>query len=148
MGWKTPILSIDATIINTVLSECRNAYLRFYIFRIMKEKYNILDVIPYKVENILTEQEEGLSVIAFPRFKKAWMQKLLLPKRMSPYIRVRLEEHGTAVWSLIDGHRTVSDIIKLLDSHFEVEKDYALRVTTFIRQLQKDGFVKYRIRSL
>ncbi len=32
----------------------------------------------------------------------------LLPKGMSPDIHVRLEEHGTAVWNLIDGHhRTV-----------------------------------------
>lgn len=111
----------------------------------MKEKYNLLEVIPSKAEHITTEKEGNLAVIAFPRFKRNWVRKLLLPKRMSPYIRVRLEEHGTAVWQLIDGERTVGEIVSLLAGHFNNEPNYQSRVTTFITQLQKDGFVKYRI---
>lgn len=111
----------------------------------MKEKINLLDVIPCKGEHILTENEGELSVIAFPRFKRAWMRKYLLPKGMSPYIRVRLEEHGTAVWNLIDGKRTVREIIQLLSGHFEDEENYDSRVTIFITQLRKDRFIKYII---
>lgn len=112
----------------------------------MKEKINLLDVVPCRDEHILTENEGGLSVIAFPRFKHAWMRKYLLPKNLSPYIRVRLEEHGTAVWNLIDGKRTVREIILLLSNHFENEEDYDIRVTTFITQLRKDKFIKYTVR--
>jgi len=109
----------------------------------MKHKINLLDVIPCRADHILTENEGELSVIAFPRFKSAWMRKFLLPKGMSPYIRVRLEEHGTAVWNLIDGKRTVKDIIELLADHFTEEEDYGSRVTIYITQLRKDKFIKY-----
>ena len=98
---------------------------------------------PCRAEHILTEKEGELSVIAFPRFKRAWMRKFLLPKGMSPYIHVRLEDHGTAVWDLIDGKRTVKEIIELLANHFEGEENYESRVTIFITQLRKDKFIKY-----
>lgn len=109
----------------------------------MKEKINLLDVIPCRDNHILTEKEGELSVIAFPRFKRAWMRKLLLPKGMSPYIRVRLEDHGTAVWDLIDGKRTVKEITELLADHFADEENYESRVTIYITQLRKDRFIKY-----
>lgn len=102
-----------------------------------------MDVIPCKAEHVLTEIEGELSVIAFPRFKRAWVRKYLLPKRISPYIRVGLEEHGTAVWNLIDGKRTVGEIIGLLANHFDDEQNYGQRVTIFITQLRKDGFITY-----
>lgn len=110
-----------------------------------KNKINLLDVIPCKAEHILTENEGELSVIAFPRFKKEWMRKYLLPKHMSPYIRVRLEEHGTAVWNLIDGQRTVREIIDMLADRFEREENYQSRISIYIAQLRKDGFIKYTI---
>ena len=111
----------------------------------MKEKINLLDVVPCRAEHILAESEGELSVIAFPRFKRAWVRKYLLPKNMSPYIRVKLEEHGTAVWNLIDGKRSVREIIQLLSDHFGDEENYEQRITIFITQLRKDGFIKYII---
>ena len=66
---------------------------------------------------------------------------------MSADIRVKLEEHGTAVWSLIDGKRTVQEIISLLTEHSQNEDNYPSRVTAYIMQLQKDGFVQLRVKS-
>lgn len=109
----------------------------------MKEKINLLDVIPFRCEHIATEREsDGTWVIAFPRFKSAWMRKYLLPKSMSPFIRVRLEEHGAAVWALIDGTLTVREIIEKLAEHFHEEANYESRITTYILQLRKDGFIR------
>ena len=71
----------------------------------------------------------------------------LLPKGMSPDIHVRLEEHGTAVWNLIDGHRTVREIISLLARHFGEEENYIPRVTAYVMQLRKDGFIQLTIRN-
>lgn len=109
----------------------------------MKEKINLLDVVPFRSEHITTEREsDGTIVIAFPRFKSTWMRKYLLPKKMSPFIHVRLEEHGAAVWELIDGTLTVGDIIEKLAAHFQEETNYESRITTYILQLQKDGFIR------
>lgn len=109
----------------------------------MKEKINLLNVIPFRCEHITTGKEsDGTVVIAFPRFKYKWMRRFLLPKSMSPYIRVRLEEHGSAVWELIDGQRTVREVIEKLAVHFHEEENYESRITTYILRLQKDGFIR------
>jgi len=79
-----------------------------------KEKINLLEVIPCRNEHIKAEQEGETIVLSFPRFKRSWMSRYLLPKGMSKDIHVRLEEHGTAVWNLIDGQRTVREIIEKL----------------------------------
>ena len=112
----------------------------------MKEKINLLEVIPLRKSHITTEWEDDCAVIVFPRFKRAWIQRLLLPKSMSPYIRVRLEDKGTAVWNLIDGENTVNDIIEKLADQFKDEVGYESRIITFIGQLQKDGFITYGLR--
>ncbi len=106
-----------------------------------RNKSNLLDTIPCRSSHILTEREGDAIVLAFPRFKRAWMQRFLLPRGMSPFIRVRLEAHGAAVWEAIDGQSTVRDIIGQLFVHFEGEADYASRVATYLYQLEKDGFI-------
>ena len=101
----------------------------------VKEKINLLDVIPFRSENITAEKgSDGTVTIAFPRFKYEWMRRFLLPKGMSADIHVRLEDHGTAVWELIDGKRTVRRIIEELAEHFNYEENYESRITAYITQ--------------
>jgi hypothetical protein len=107
-------------------------------------KVNLFDLIPYISEHITTEKEGELSVIAFPRFRSKFMQTYFVPKHKSSMIRVRLEEHGTAVWDLIDGKRTVKEITEALAGHFNREENYEYRITTYLNHLQRQGFVKYR----
>ena len=82
-------------------------------------RFNLLDTIPVCAGDVRTEWEGECAVLILPRFRKAWMQRWLLPKSLSPYVRMPLEEHGTAVWRLVDGQRTVREIIELLAPHFE-----------------------------
>lgn len=110
-----------------------------------KEKVNLFDVVPYISEHITTEQEGDLSVITFPRFQNKWMRKFLIPRGKSANIHIKLEEHGTAVWGLIDGVRDVKEIAELLAEHFNQEENYELRVTTYITHLHANGFIKYRV---
>ena len=106
-----------------------------------KEKVNLFDLIPAISKHITTEKEGELSVIAFPRFRSKFMQKYFVPKNKSATIRIRLEEHGTAVWDLIDGQRTVREITGALAEHFQHEPNYEYRITTYLRQLHRQGFV-------
>ena len=107
-------------------------------------KQNLFDLVPIISEHITTEKEGELSIITFPRFRSRFMQKYFVPKNKSATIHIRLDEHGTAVWNLIDGKRTVNEISETLVSHFNQEENYEYRIATFITQLQKQGFVKYR----
>lgn len=111
----------------------------------LEGKVSLLDAVPVRCGHITTEWEGECVVLAYPRFKYEWMRRFLLPKGMSPDIRVTLEEHGTAVWNQIDGQRTVQEIISRLAGHFEGVEDYTSRITTYVMQLRKDGFVQLRI---
>ena len=108
-------------------------------------KVSLLDAVPVRCDHILTEWEGDYAVISYPRFKYEWMRRLLLPQSMSPDIHVRLEEHGTAVWELIDGKSTVREIIEKLAAHFNDEENYESRVLAYFSQLQKDGFIKLAV---
>ena len=103
-----------------------------------KEKINLLEVIPCRSEHITAEREGETIVLSFPRFKYPWMQRFLVPKGMSKELHVKLEEHGTAVWELID----VREIIEKLADHFQYEEGYESRVSAYLSQMQKDGFIK------
>ena len=107
-----------------------------------KEKTNLLEVIPCRSEHITAEREGETIVLSFPRVKYPWMQRFLVPAGMSKELHVRLEEHGTAVWELIDGKRTVREIIEELAEHFQNEVGYESRVSAYLSQMQKDGFIK------
>jgi hypothetical protein len=71
------------------------------------------------------------------------MLKYFVPRHKSPFIRVRLEAHGTAVWNLIDGQRSVGEIVACLSSHFNNEAGYEQRITAYIAQLQRQGFIRF-----
>ncbi|WP_300812036.1 PqqD family protein [uncultured Bacteroides sp.] len=109
-------------------------------------KINLLDAVPIRGAHITTMWEGECAVLSYPRFKSDWIRRFLLPKSFPKDIRVTLEEHGTAVWSLIDGRRTVGEIVGLLAEHFRNEENYGHRVTAYILRLQKDGFVRLMVR--
>lgn len=112
------------------------------------KRVNLLDTIPVPSAHITTEWDaDGCAVLVYPRFKRRWMRRLFLPKALSPYLHVRLEAHGTAVWRLLDGRRTVRQLITLLAGHFAGEADYPSRVTAYLMQLQRDGFIRLQVRD-
>lgn len=106
-----------------------------------KGKTNLLETIPVRCDSIKTEWEGENVILSFPRFKSTFITRYFLPKGVYSPIRVRLEEHGTAVWQFIDGERSVQDIIDLLKDHFAFDEEYASRVMTYIMQLHKDKFI-------
>lgn len=111
----------------------------------MKNKINILDAIPVCNEGVVTTWKGECAELAFPRFKHAWMRRIFLPKGMSSHIHVTLEEKGSAVWRLIDGQKTVAEIVSLLENAYPDEREYASRIVAYIMQLQKDRFVRLLI---
>lgn len=113
-----------------------------------KDKINILTAIPVRAANVKTMWKDEYAVLVFPRKLPHILRLLLLPfSRKSPVVHVELEEHGTAVWQLIDGKRTVEDIILALESHFCQQPGYEARITTYLLQMQKDGFIRLFISS-
>ena len=70
------------------------------------------------------------------------MQKFFVLKNKAVIIHIRLDEHGTAVWNLIDGKRSIKEITETLADYFKYEKNYEYRIASFFTQLYKQGFVR------
>ena len=113
-----------------------------------KQEQNLFDLVPVKNIHIITEKEGELSVIAFLRFRNKFMQKYFVPRNKPPYIRVRLDAHGTAVWDLIDGERSVGKIVEELAACFNNESGYEYRIAAFVSQLQRQGYIEMRPQNL
>ena len=73
------------------------------------------------------------------------MQKLFVRFTKSERIYIRLDANGSAVWNLINGKRTVREIVEMLSKHFVNEEGYDSRITMFVSQLHKSGFIKYKV---
>lgn len=110
-----------------------------------KKQANLLDAVPCVPDGMVLRKEEGLSVMAFPRFKNKLLQRLFSWKGKPLYAHVDFDEHGTAALNLVDGRRTVREIIALLAPHFESDGEgYEARVALFFSHLHRHGLLKMR----
>lgn len=105
-----------------------------------KEKFNLLDAVPVKSAQIETIWKDGCAELVFPRLRLPWLQRLFKGRKLA-LVHIELEEHGSAVWQLIDGKRTVGSIIELLADHFAHEAGYETRISTYFMRMQKDGLI-------
>jgi hypothetical protein len=60
----------------------------------------------------------------------------------APLRKTELDEMGSLVWSLMDGHRTVDDIISTFTEYYQLHpKEAEIAVTQFIRMLGNRGLI-------
>ena len=89
--------------------------------------------------------EKGLVDVMVPRFNDRIFGRFLQPKLKDKYIYANLDEIGSQTWLLIDGKNKVYEIIEALDNHFgeKVQPVYD-RLTMFLTQLYKNGFISFK----
>ena len=107
------------------------------------QEVNLLDLIPERI----VEHEVGddnLVTLLAPRFKSGILRKWLQPRLKRPFLKIKLDEIGSAVWLLCDGKRTVKDIAQPLQERFRdsIEPCYD-RLGVFLRQLEGARFIRY-----
>ncbi len=113
-------------------------------------KQRALTVIPVQNSEVTTQvSSSGHILIRYPVTVRPWMAKLL--RRFtdtSPQIRFRklqLDNLGTNVWQMIDGKRTVQDIIdEFAQLHQLPTAESESAITQFFRDLGKRGLVGMR----
>lgn len=110
-----------------------------------KEKVSILDTVPVVCPDVTTRHHEEIAEISFPSLRNARLQKVF--GRLCRKSYATFDMHGTFVWGLIDGQRTVEEIIHLSAAHFEGEEDYARRIVTFISSLHSRRIIRLLARS-
>jgi hypothetical protein len=110
------------------------------------KKINALEMTPVRLmeHEIL---ENGKANILYPRFSKRIWSKLLQPSWKDKYIRIKLDEFGTATWLLIDGNSNVGKICTELKSRFPgtlEEPDLESRVSKFLTILYEQRYISFR----
>ena len=113
-------------------------------------KSQALTLTPVKnVEAFEVILDSGVVVIHYPVTMRPWMAKWIQRfKGSSPQTgsrKLQLDTLGTQVWNMIDGKRTVRDIVDTFARTHQLERREAeMAVTQFLRDLGKRGLVGMR----
>jgi hypothetical protein len=108
-----------------------------------KREINLLDLIPKRIIEYEVSKQNIVTLHA-PRFKSALLKKWLQPRLKRPFLRVKLDEIGSAVWLLCDGGKNIKEISALMRERFEedIEPCYE-RMGRFFQQLEGSRFIVY-----
>jgi hypothetical protein len=105
---------------------------------------------PVKNREVLEERlEGGVMVLTYPLVIRPWLagvaQRLGLQSREPLTRRLQLDEMGSLTWSLLDGKRTVQDVVDSLCRRYKLNRREAEVATTeFLRELGRRGLIGLR----
>jgi Coenzyme PQQ synthesis protein D (PqqD) len=105
---------------------------------------------PVKNRQVLEEElEGGALVLTYPLVIRPWLagvaQRLGLQSGEPLTRKLQLDEMGSLTWSLLDGKRTVQDVVDFLCRRYKLNRREAEVATTgFLRQLGKRGLIGLR----
>jgi hypothetical protein len=116
----------------------------YYKRRKILSKANFLDLTPIHNYNYETNAA-GQVTILIPRFTD-WLGKhLLQPRLKHPFMKLSLDDLGSATWILSDGRRNVKEICNQLKKQFGKRIEPAEdRVTRFLSQLYMKKIILFK----
>jgi hypothetical protein len=96
-----------------------------------------------------TRLEAGTMMLTYPVGTRPWVAALI--RRFSGALqkpvtkKLELDTLGSAVWNLLDGNRTVKQVIREFSKTYQLHSAEAeMSVTQFLRQLGKRGLIGFR----
>jgi hypothetical protein len=105
---------------------------------------------PVKNREVLEEElEGGAMVLTYPLVIRPWLagvaQRLGLQSSEPLTRRLQLDEMGSLTWSLLDGKRTVQDVVDFLCRRYNLNlREAEVATTGFLRELGKRGLIGLR----
>jgi len=105
---------------------------------------------PMKNLDIKEERlESGVVQLQYPVRVRPWMaavsKKLGAAKSRTSFRKLELDALGTEVWDLLDGKRTVGELIeRFAENHRLAHREAEVSVTRFLRELGRRGLVGLR----
>jgi len=116
----------------------------FFKRREVLKDANFLDLTPLPMHG--HEMEEGGTVrVLIPRFQGKLSEKILQPRLKSPYIKLSLDELGSAVWQACDGKQNVRTIChKMRQQMGEKIEPAEDRITRFLSNLYNKDLIIFR----
>jgi hypothetical protein len=109
-----------------------------------EQKANLLDVIPKRTREF-RDEENGTVTVLIPRFGDDPIGGVLRHFFRNTPIRLHLDEVGTEVWRLCDGHRSVYEIGDCLQAKFgeRINPVYE-RLGAYLHKMRKAGIIDWR----
>ena len=106
-----------------------------------KTEVNLLELIPSRQAKWEAD-EDGIVTIFKPKVTNRLVKKLIEPRLKSRFIKIKLDELGSAVWALCDGERPVREMIEALRERFgESIEPCEERLSLFMAMLEGEEFV-------
>lgn len=106
--------------------------------------YDYLDLVPRKLVEAAPSSDGGAVSLLVPRYRDAIWGRLLQP-RLGPgkrFVKVPLEARGAALWTAIDGQRTVRDLVPVVGEVAPDDLDnLPRRVCLFVQAMADNGFI-------
>ncbi|KAF0153287.1 MAG: hypothetical protein FD143_364 [Ignavibacteria bacterium] len=88
--------------------------------------------------------DDNLVTVLFPKFENKFAIKYFQPKLKSPFIKLKLDELGSAVWLAIDGKKKVGVIAKELVEVFgDKIRPVEERLPNFLTQLYEQKLITF-----
>ncbi|MFC1817370.1 PqqD family protein [Thermodesulfobacteriota bacterium] len=111
------------------------------------EAMNCIPVKPIQVDE--TRLESGEVLLAYPTYVRPWLAKLMRqlggPADKVRTKKLQLDALGTAVWELLDGKRSVHQVVQQFAAKYSLHpKEAEVAVAQFLRELGRRGLVGLR----
>jgi len=105
-----------------------------------------LSCIPKHIPSVTSIETHGRTRLEYPLSMRPFFLQLarkFTRQTGTPLTKkIELDEYGTMVWRLIDGYRTISQIIELFATEAGLSKqDAEISVTAFMRELGRRGLI-------
>jgi hypothetical protein len=103
--------------------------------------------VPLKNERVEEVQlESGDLLLTYPIPVRPWIEALIRRKGTAAADRQRkklqLDTLGAAVWKLLDGHRSVRQVVDAFAGQYQLHsREAEVSVTQFLRELGKRGLI-------
>jgi hypothetical protein len=121
--------------------------LNFFQRRRILKNANYLDLTPVRMMDFVT-REDGKVDILMPRFNHHLLKRALQPHWKKEFIRIHLDEIGSAIWTQIDGISSVNDLCDRLKAihpkKLHPQEETENRVTHFLSLLYQERYITFR----
>ncbi len=118
-------------------------------FRRKKSPWQDVDymtLVPSHALEWVEDEESGAIHVKMPRYSDPIFSRLLQPRlrESKKHLKVPLENRGTFLWRLIDGKRSVADLVQaFVADHPDDQDNAAERVSMYLHAMYDNKFIKY-----
>ena len=121
--------------------------LNFFERRKVLKEINSLDLTPIRQKEF-EMKDNGKVDILLPRFKNPVLKRALQSRRKDEYIRIHLDDLGSAIWLQIDGKMNVHELCSQLQSTYPEKlnppEETEERVAKFLSLLYRERYLTFR----